>query len=170
MIGQNSRTARLQLLALLVLVAGAVATAGCGTRHSGANLAPHHPLAKARYERKVKAIEDQVFAKVNPATIMASAQAKDAARSLKLVQEATETEARELSRVTPPAGIATAHAALVAALRRYAGELSSVINDLHRGALASDDLHVKLGSLPSVTAIAAARRSIQKAGYDITGG
>src|SRR5919198_3820639 len=92
-------------------ISASVAT-GCGGGSS-------HPLSKAQYERQVTKIQQQVFAKVNPATIMASARGGDPTEGLLAVQEASKREAADLAHITPPSEIAKPHRRLVTAIRSY---------------------------------------------------
>jgi hypothetical protein len=139
----------------------AAAASGCGGTGSS------HPLSKAQYEHKVQRIQQDVFAKVNPATILLGARGGDPTAGLRAVQEASAKEADELGRITPPAEIAQAHKSLVTALRRYGDELSGIIAAVHKRKLSGQDLRAKLRSLASVKSIRAARVAIAQKGYNI---
>ena len=137
------------------------AAPGCGGNGSS------QPVSKARYEQKVQRIQEDVFAKVNPATLLLGARGGDPTQGLRAVQEASAKEAEELGRIRPPGEIAEAHRSLVAALRRYGTELSGVIAAVRERKLAGRELQAKLRSLPSVEAIRAARVAITRKGYNI---
>lgn len=145
------------------LIALALIVAACGCGGSGNS----HPLSKSQYEHKVQQIQQEVFAKVNPATILLGAKGGDPTTGLRAVQEASAKEADELGRITPPAEIAQVHRSLVNALRRYGDELRGVIAAVHNRKLKGQGLRAKLRSLPSVKTIRAARVAIAEKGYNI---
>jgi hypothetical protein len=145
-----------------VVAALALSAAGCGGGSS-------RPLSKSQYEHKVQQIQQDAFAKVNPATIIVSSRGGDVTRSLEAVESAIEDEARELGQIRPPAGIAKLHNKLVSAVRRYAQDLGSLIAALRSRRLTLDELGPKLRSLPSANAIRTARAEIIQSGYRIGG-
>jgi hypothetical protein len=146
---------------LAALTVVGIALAGCGGGEQA------QPSSKPAYERKVQAIQQQVFAKVNPATILASAQASDTARALSVVVQATDDEARELEDIVPPAEIAAAHQRLIGGMKQYAHDLSIVVRNLRDGKLAPADLRLELASLASLKTIREARAAIAAKGYNI---
>jgi hypothetical protein len=156
------RSLRLGLLFMSVVAALALAASGCGGGSS-------RPLSKSQYERKVQQIQQDVFAKINPATVIVSSRGGDATRGLEAVQHAIEDEARQLGQLTPPADIAKLHRRLVAAMRHYAEDLSSLIGALRSGRLTLDELGPKLRSLVSARAVRKARAEIIERGYKIGG-
>ena len=152
-------------LAVGLIVAGA---SGCGGNGSGQRTnGSTRPVSKAQYEHKVQQIQQDVFAKVNPATILLGARGGDASEGLRAVQKASVKEAEELGGIAAPPEIARAHRSLVTALRRYGDELSRIIAALGQRKLSAQDVRVKLRWLPSVEAIRAARVAIARKGYNI---
>jgi hypothetical protein len=137
--------------------------AGCG---DGANSSSRR-LSKTQYEHKVQQIQQEVFAKVNPATVLLGARGGDPGPGLRAVQVASAKEADELDRLRPPAEIAHPHRSLVMAIRRYGNDLNGIIAAVRKHELRGRRLQAKLRSLASIKAIRTARREIAQKGYDI---
>jgi hypothetical protein len=137
--------------------------AGCG---DGAHSSSRR-LSKTQYEHKVQQIQQEVFAKVNPATVLLGARGGDPGPGLRAVQEASAKEADELDRLRPPAEIAQPHRSLVRAIRRYGNDLDGIIAAVRKHELRGQELQAKLRSLASIKAIRTARHEIVQKGYEI---
>jgi hypothetical protein len=159
--GRSSPLLRRRLAFPIALALIAAAISGCGGNGS------NQRVSKAQYEQKVQQIQQEVFARVNPATLLLGARGGDPTQGLRAVQDAAVKEAEELGRLSPPAEIASDHRRLVAALRRYTDELRGVIAAVRERKLAGRHLQAKLRSLASVKAIRAARVAIARKGYNI---
>jgi hypothetical protein len=151
-------------LALLVVVAVAVVSPGCGA-------STPRPDTKAQYEQHLGPAARSLtgvlgtLQKLAATSIVFPAKptaARDARAVVERTQATLREAAQELDDVTPPPAVGRDHARLGRATRKLADELGPVIEQLKRGSLVSA---AKLPGLPAASQVHATLTAIAAKGY-----
>lgn len=147
------------LRALVLLTAVGLAVAGCGGGSSASK-----PLTKAEYQTQLQQLSSGIGSQLT-GTIGASSKLEQS--DVPKLQKALRSFADDVESLTPPVAVEKLHTRLVAALRRLADDVPTLIGRVQKASDPSAAIGALLGA-KSVQDLVAIQQAYQAKGYDIS--